>query len=114
MKLSSYEYDLHFSFPTMFLVWFSHSSFVWVTLMRCPFFVWYFNDLFNLKQKCQFSDEIENMYPLCISEQEQMELCKIPEEEEIKRTLCKMHNLEVSRKDRLAVVFYKKFWNIVG
>ena len=58
--------------------------------------------------------ELENLIHPCISESENAYLCLMPTSSEINEAVFNMQSLKSSGPDGLPLLFYKKYWHIVG
>ena len=87
----------------------------WITDRReiQKHFVEKFKTLFN-EEEVEFPENLENLITPCITEEENMELCRIPTQSEIKQELFQMQSLKALGPDDFPVLFYKKYWAIVG
>lgn len=61
-----------------------------------------------------FPEQLENLLPNGIFEEENTLLRSIPSSEEIKETFFQMHDTKASGPDGFPTLFYKEFWPIVG
>nr|POE60827.1 hypothetical protein CFP56_39839 [Quercus suber] len=61
-----------------------------------------------------FPEQLENLMPNCISEEENTLLRSLPSPKEMKETLFQMHDIKTPSPDGFPVLFYKEFWPIVG
>nr|POF24198.1 hypothetical protein CFP56_06276 [Quercus suber] len=57
---------------------------------------------------------LDNLMPPCVSEEENMDLSRIPSPEEIKATMFQMQDLKAPGLDGFPALFYKEFWSMVG
>ena len=87
----------------------------WITDRReiQKHFVEKFKTLFNEEEE-EFPKNLENLITPCITEKENMELCRIPIQSEIKQKLFQLQSLKALGPDGFPVLFYKKYWAIVG
>ena len=87
----------------------------WITDRReiQKHFVGKFKTLFN-EEEVDFPENLDNLIIPCISEEENTELCRVPTQSEIKKELFQMQTLKAPRPDDFPVLFYKKYWTIVG
>ena len=69
--------------------------------------------LFN-EEEVDFPENLDNLITPCITEEENIELCKVPTQSEIKKELFQMQTLKALGPDGFPVLFYKKYWAIVG
>mgnify|MGYP003764177269 CR=1 FL=1 len=76
-------------------------------------FVEKFKTLFNEKE-VDFPKNLDNLITLCITEEENIKLCGVPTQSEIKKKLFQMQALKAPRPNGFLVLFYKKYWAIVG
>ena len=87
----------------------------WITDRReiQKHFVEKFKTLFN-EEEVDFPKNLDNLITPCITEEENTELCRIPTQSEIKKELFQMQSLKAPGLDGFPVLFYKKYWAIVG
>ena len=62
----------------------------------------------------QVPRDLENLIALCISKEENRELCRIPSREEIRKVVLGMKSLKAPSPDGFPTLFYKHYWDIVG
>ena len=77
------------------------------------FIVCKFQNLFT-EEPIFFPVNLDNLISPSISMLENESLCQIPSHDEIKRTIFEMNNLKAPSPDGLPVIFYKRYWTIVG
>jgi hypothetical protein len=66
------------------------------------------------EEEVDFPTNLEELIPNSISDSENEELCRIPTPQEIKKTLFDMSAQKSPGPDGLPVLFYKKYWGMVG
>lgn len=76
-------------------------------------FLEHFKELFQ-QNESDFPPHFEHLTLPCITEDENVELCRIPSHDEIKSTLFSMQDLKALSQDGFPAIFYKKFWSTVG
>ena len=77
----------------------------------------YFLDNFStLYNSCQPQSPVnlENLIQPCVSDQENLGLCKVPSRDEIKKVVYGMKALKAPGPDGFLALFYKHYWDIVG
>ena len=57
---------------------------------------------------------LENLIQPCVSDQENIGLCKVPSRDEIKKVVYGMKALKAPDPDGFPALFYKHYWDIVG
>ena len=72
-----------------------------------------FNELFK-EDDVEFPADLHNLITPNISVEDNDDLCKIPSTEEINAALFGMPSLKAPSSDGLPILFYKKYWSIVG
>ena len=72
-----------------------------------------FKTLFN-EEEAEFPENLENLITPCIIEEENMELCRIPTQSEIKQELFQMQSLKAPGPDGFRVLFYKNIGQLWG
>ena len=87
----------------------------WITDRReiQKHFVEKFKTLFN-EEEVDFPENLDNLITPCITEEENTELCRIPTQSEIKKELFQTQSLKAPGLDGFPVLFYKKYWAIMG
>ena len=76
-------------------------------------FIEHFKDLFQ-QNEVDFPPHFEHLVLPCITEDENVELCKIPSQDEIKGILFSMNDLKAPGPDGFSAIFYKKLWPTIG
>uniref|UniRef100_A0A2N9FPZ2 Reverse transcriptase domain-containing protein n=1 Tax=Fagus sylvatica TaxID=28930 RepID=A0A2N9FPZ2_FAGSY len=66
------------------------------------------------EEEVEFPPDLEGLVPHSITTEENEELCRIPTPQEIKKALFDMPTLKAPGPDGFPVLFYKKYWDIVG
>ncbi|KAL4603074.1 hypothetical protein ACB092_10G099600 [Castanea dentata] len=66
------------------------------------------------EEDVNFPENLDNLMPCCISEEENMVLNRIPMPEEIKEALFRMQDLKAPSPDGFPALFYNEFGPIVG
>ena len=72
-----------------------------------------FKTLFN-EEEVDFPKNLDNQITPCITEEENIELCGVPTQSEIKKELFQMQALKAPGPNGFLVLFYKKYWAIAG
>ena len=72
-----------------------------------------FKTLFN-EEEVDFLENLDNLITPCITEEENIELCRVPTQSEIKKELFQMQTLKAPGPDGFPLLLYKKYWAIVG
>lgn len=76
------------------------------------YFVEKFKALYQSSEPC-IPHNIENLIKPCISDEEKLELCRIPSREEIKKAVFGMKSLKAFGPDGFLALFYKHYQDIV-
>ena len=76
-------------------------------------FIEHFKDLFQ-QNEVDFPPHFAHLVLPCITEDENVELCKIPSQDEIKDTLFSTNDLKAPGPDGFSAIFYKKLWPTIG
>ena len=66
------------------------------------------------EDEVDFPTDLENIISPCITVQENAKLSRIPTQAEIKDVLSQMEAQKAPGSDGLPMLFYKKYWKIVG
>lgn len=77
------------------------------------YFMEKFKDLYSFENP-HVPKELARLFRKEISDQENVELCKVPTNEEIRKVVWEMHPLKAPGPDGLPALFYKHYWSIVG
>ncbi|XP_065629740.1 uncharacterized protein LOC136067578 [Quercus suber] len=77
------------------------------------YFLENFSTLYNSGYP-QFPVNLENLIQPRVSYQENLELCKVPSRDEIKKVVFGMKALKAPGPDGFPALFYKHYWDIVG
>lgn len=75
-------------------------------------FLDYFRDLFSSSNPT-FPVDLEGLIPNCISADDNISLCAIPDDIEIRDVLFQMGSYKAPGPDGMSVLFYKHYWHIV-
>ena len=59
-------------------------------------------------------ENLENLIDACVLVEENVELCRIPTREEVKKAIFGIKSLKSPGPDSLPALFYKHYWEIVG
>ena len=62
----------------------------------------------------QFPENLESLIQTCVTDQNNLELCRVPSRDEIKKVVFGMKALKAPGPDGFLVLFYKHYWDIVG
>ena len=62
----------------------------------------------------QFPENLESLIQTCVIDQDNLELCRVPSRDEIKKVVFGMKALKALGSDGFPVLFYKHYWYIVG
>uniref|UniRef100_A0A803PB82 Reverse transcriptase domain-containing protein n=1 Tax=Cannabis sativa TaxID=3483 RepID=A0A803PB82_CANSA len=77
----------------------------------------YFQDKFQeLYQSTNpvINEDLEALFTIKVSPEENLLLCRTPEDSEISEVIFKMHPLKAPGPDGFSGIFYRKYWNTVG
>ena len=72
-----------------------------------------FSSLYNTSHP-QFPKNLESLIQRCVTDQDNLELCRVPSRDEIKKVVFGMKALKAPRPDGFPLLFYKHYWDIVG
>ena len=72
-----------------------------------------FLSLYNTSHP-QFPENLESLIQTCVIDQDNLELCRVPSRDEIKKVVFGMKALKALGSDGFPVLFYKHYWYIVG
>lgn len=75
-------------------------------------FVNRFNELFRSSDPV-FPENLDDLIPQCISLEDNVLLCAIPDEEEIQKIVFLFGSTKTPGPDGMSAIFYKSFWHIV-
>ena len=64
--------------------------------------------------KPQIPENLENFIDACVSVEENVELCKIPTREEVKKAIFGIKSLKSPGPNGLPTLFYEHYWEIFG
>ena len=77
------------------------------------YFLENFSTLYNSSQP-QFPENLKNLIQPCVSDQENLELCRVLFRDEIKKVVFGMKALKAPSLDGFPPLFYKHYWDTVG
>ena len=72
-----------------------------------------FSSLYNTSHP-QFPENLESLIQPFVIDQDNLELCRVPSRDEIKKVVFGMKALKAPGPDGFLVLFYKHYWDIVG
>jgi hypothetical protein len=77
------------------------------------YFMEKFKDLYS-SENPHVPEELARLFRKEISDEENVELCRVPTNEEIRKVVWEMHPLKAPGPDGLPALFDKHYWSIVG
>ena len=72
-----------------------------------------FSSLYNTSHP-QFPENLESLIQPSVIDQDNLELCRVPSRDEIKKVVFGMKAFKASGSDGFPMLFYKHYWDIVG
>ena len=72
-----------------------------------------FSSLYNTSHP-QFLENLESLIQPCVADQDNVELCRVPSRDEIKKVVFGIKTLKAPGPNGFPVLFFKHYWDIVG